>query len=298
MESHPKGEGDRMAIRFIAPIQNFRCAMNRLELGNNTLLLKYSDAELRKIQVFLEKAAPQQDLVNEVLDQVRHRFVVQTTRREENNIPHLIEPLWLLFESILNALRIFKKGDIWLNNLYGLEHAGKGEVLPQTRYHTAHDLDKFTPYQLDLNETVAFTNFWTKFRQATKKPFIDRAVRRFGQAIERWKFDDKLLDYMVSFECLFSTGRAESRHKISRRTAVLLENGDKAKEISQHMKKFYDYRSDIAHGRTIDYGAINEQQLGAIQNYLRTCLKKIIEEERFNRQDLHDYLDFHDKESS
>jgi len=64
------------------------------------------------------------------------------------------------------------------------------------------------------------------------------------------------------------------------------------------MKKFYDYRCAIVHGRTIDYGAINEQQLGAIQNYLRTCLKKIIEEERFNRQDLHDYLDFHDKESS
>ncbi len=45
------------------------------------------------------------------------------------------------------------------------------------------------------------------------------------------------------------------------------EKGDKAKEISQHMKPFYDYRSDGIHGGNTDYGAINEQQLGTIQDY-------------------------------
>lgn len=283
-----------MAIRLIAPIQNFSCAKNRVKLRENTFLLKYSDTEIREIESLLKKRA-QQLYVNEVLDQARNYFVIESTKHVKN-IPQFMEPIWLFFESVLNALRIFKKGDIWFTNVYGLEHAGKGEVFPPTKYHTIHDRDKLTFYQLNLNETIAFTNFWDKFGEAIKKTFIDRAVRRFGQAIGRQKLDDKLLDYMISFECLFSTGQGESRHKISRRTAVLLEEGDEADKTAQQMKAFYDSRSDIVHGRDIKYEAI-DKQVELIENYLRRSLKTIIQEKRFNRDHLNKYVDFYCKKS-
>ena len=48
------------------------------------------------------------------------------------------------------------------------------------------------------------------------------------------------------------------------------------------------------HGRDIKYEAIGEQ-VKLVEDYLRRCLKTIIQEEQFNRDHLNKYLDFYHK---
>ena len=77
------------------------------------------------------------------------------------------------------------------------------------------------------------------------------ALRRFSQAQERRQPEDRLLDYWIGLEALFSPGTAELRYRISLRVANFVgrsESHGNRREIFEQLKRSYDARSKVAHG--------------------------------------------------
>jgi len=127
----------------------------------------------------------------------------------------------------------------------------------------------------------------------TQNTYFKRAINRFSQiGISAHGLDYDLIDYMIAFESLFSTGTTESTHKISRRVAVFLkeEKGDRI-EIYGKMKKAYVLRGKIVHGEEIKWNEIHKYYK-EIGDYLRQCLRKIIKEAYHSRKNLIENLDF------
>jgi len=105
------------------------------------------------------------------------------------------------------------------------------------------------------------------------------ALRRFSQAQERRQPEDRLIDYWVGLEALFSPGRAELKYRISLRVANLVGRSDsyeRRREIFDELKRSYDARSKVAHGQEAsDLEAIAE----LTGRHLRSALKAWIDPE-------------------
>jgi hypothetical protein len=121
------------------------------------------------------------------------------------------------------------------------------------------------------------------------------ALDRFNYAYERDRIADKIIDYAISFEALFSkTGEKDSLvHKLATRSARLLkQNFDERKEVFRKIKKFYAIRSKFVHGagdtRKNDYA-----DLEYVEGYLRTSIRIYLSRRNENSPNFkfdHDHL--------
>ena len=97
---------------------------------------------------------------------------------------------------------------------------------------------------------------------------------------------------MVAFEALFfKEGEVgEFRHKLSVRVArFLTQQYNQRKQIAERMTDFYDKRSAIVHGETIDLGA---EFVNTVEDHLRESIKLFLERLRTLSHDkIIDHLD-------
>ena len=119
---------------------------------------------------------------------------------------------------------------------------------------------------------------------------LDIAIRRFNYAYERERSEDKLIDYMIAFEALFSEGSGDLRYKIPTRVARFLEtDSDQRRNICNIMKKSYDVRSKIVHGNrsniNVKFKSGNEYNtipltefIPKIEDCLRRSIRKVVDE--------------------
>ena len=97
---------------------------------------------------------------------------------------------------------------------------------------------------------------------------------------------------MVAFEALFfKEGEVgEFRHKLSIRVArFLTQQYNQRKQIAERMSDFYDKRSAIVHGETID---VSDEFVNAVEDYLRESIKLFFERlQTLNHNEIIDHLD-------
>ncbi|MCK4459533.1 MAG: hypothetical protein KAU52_07410 [Methanosarcinales archaeon] len=167
---------------------------------------------------------------------------------EFNDLPHAI------LRRILTMLRLFKEGDVELENYYikpisflprGLQYRFVPNVLRSVYQ-----------YKLSNSGRDDFIDFVGKIEnvlsEALRKEgsdFLDFALRYYNFAKERETNEDKLIDYMIVFEALYLTDKAELAYRISNRVATLLgEDEQNRQEIFSNIKDSYNLRSVLVHG--------------------------------------------------
>jgi len=283
---------------IFAPIKNFTCDVSVIDLGNSLSIAKLNKEEIDELwKNFNQISFLQLKAVKK--EEIREMETYFHLKREvgEKIIEGTSSETWDLFDNVISALRIFKKELVWFNAIYTITPLSKSERFPKPYFESApyYDITKSLPagYKLDKEEIVLFKQFWDKFSKIPPNSPITTATIRFSEKIERYrKVDDHLIDCFISFEFLFSDGGSESTHKIARRTAVFLEkNKDKRIRIYREMKRAYNERSNIVHGRKIDYKKIAKYYT-KVEDYLRNCLRKIIEEEQYSKDTFLNKLDF------
>jgi hypothetical protein len=160
-------------------------------------------------------------------------------------------------------------------------------------------------FVLSAEEGKAFAQFWPKFINARQTSFVDAAIRRFGYAGERFRPQDRLVDFMICAESLFlsdvgeSKERGEMRFRLSLRFGLFAEiEGYSRVDAFRLMRSAYDSRSAIVHGGSVEESDLKLPSIGtvalmkfveAVEEALRSALHKAIELEPFAKNKLVDW---------
>jgi hypothetical protein len=194
---------------------------------------------------------------------------------------------------LLTALRLFKKGLVHYRFLYGtlaVDYPFKGYTTrprkDDIRLIVSQDAREESPieeeedlYVLRKTEIREFKEFWDRVRQIHSylNPRLFLALRRLNYVYAREVVDDRVIDYAVAFEALFS--RKDDGYKIakklSNRIARLITNKEsKRSEVSKEMRSLYEARNKIVHGDEEEkQAALKEVHIGKVEQYLRSAIR-------------------------
>jgi hypothetical protein len=160
----------------------------------------------------------------------------------------------------LTRLRLFKPGCLW-GELYGIYNSKEPDVVCcQVKRTQEQGPDPFNYpdsnavlYIIKKNEVDSLVNFVNGLKNVPTDSFAV-ALRRFHRYFDRDLIQDRAIDLMIVLESIFSDSAEAIAYKIALRAACLTESEDpiKRKALFDFLKKAYDKRSSIVHGREED----------------------------------------------
>ncbi|HDH27704.1 MAG TPA: hypothetical protein ENH13_01075 [Euryarchaeota archaeon] len=294
---------------FLSPLQNFEAESDEILLEGGIKIRRISYIEVYRIiqySTLTTVGHPQNTKFTlerthnykESLDTWDETF---DSRKDVLNIEHD-------FEMVATALRLFKKGDLGTPLKYfecPLDWGVSGG--------SGINYSSFAPffaigeqYKLTKDEIPKFQKFWESFRSKKISRKVRVALNRFNYLYERKNPVDNIIDCMIAMEALFGNKDRISM-MVSLKTAFLLgKNENQVEEIFTYIRKAYDLRSDIVHGRKIrvpiklkdkEYKDLREFSL-KIQELLRLSLREYLDgdvnEEKRRCFDLLEMLEFTD----
>ncbi len=124
---------------------------------------------------------------------------------------------------------------------------------------------------------------WNRLQQTTVATELDLSFTRWFGAADRRHDADKLIDYWIGFESLFSPDSTqEVKFRVSLRIAAYLgESTNEREAIYQDMRHSYDWRSAVVHGnpdaqKRLDKRGTLQVTTGNTRAYLRRALLKLL----------------------
>jgi len=131
-------------------------------------------------------------------------------------------------------------------------------------------------YTLLLEESKQLIVTCRALAKAASAKHLRVPLRRFNQAYERDRAEDRLIDYWVALEALFSPpGSGELTYRIALRAAYFIASlPEEREQIFTALRDHYGTRSDVVHGRKPKRDV--KIAAGAVEDYLRRALKKIV----------------------
>jgi hypothetical protein len=159
----------------------------------------------------------------------------------------------LLAQDIIAALRIFKPFAVSTFPHIDLE-IRNGETI---HIHSAqffaslYDTTNGSVYALSEKEAEEFEEFCKLFFKAINRAYMRTAINRFSNAYRKGFGGDRLVDYVIALEALFSENSEEIGYKLRLRVPMFLgirtEIGERIR-IREYVKTAYEIRSGIVHG--------------------------------------------------
>ena len=180
----------------------------------------------------------------------------------------------ILFSPLFRALKLFKKGDLIMplgfykykdkwheKELHG-ESYGRGwdENLYCLK---KEDIKIFETFRKEIKKYLEYIDFFggPYFKKPEAFKDIDNRCSLAMHILlkggwERWSpfiNIDRLIDCTIALESLYLLRNDDKRDRLSARIAVILgKDKNEEEQIRSDIKKFYDIRSDIVHGSSID----------------------------------------------
>lgn len=268
--------GNRGKMFVFAPLKNFSYEGDgEINLDKDLKIMRLAPAVIEEVEeVFARGFSP---LKPDEIENIRNHFNLYKevfVERETSKIRKAFGEAEQKFNDVVNALILFKEKNVWIEVIYG--------VIDDLRYFTRLSeevSDEIRTYKVTEKEVREFKQWWTKFCKVLKENiYFKRALERFSETGKKARrVDYHLVDCIIGLESLFSEGPGDLRYKVSRRTAVFLTKGE-MRRIYKNMKETYSLRNAIVHGKGLDYEKINNSY-NKTNNYLRNCLKMIVEKE-------------------
>jgi hypothetical protein len=170
-----------------------------------------------------------------------------------------------IFYALITLLRLFQHGSIGFNSI--ITATSKEHLFPPlpTVGFDINGTDAANPYYIfDKNRITEFKRFWRDYNEILMKVYPYRIekpdkFKNIKNALERYNFANQhelgeraVLDLVISLEALLTgkgDGFGEVAFRVSQRYAKLIERDpDKRMEIFKKIKRYYDFRSRLAHG--------------------------------------------------
>lgn len=169
---------------------------------------------------------------------------------------------------------------LWVNEIrrHGIYIWGRPRCDPQpTLYHLQEsDLSKLCAY---MKATKALGNEYYNSSSQLRKS-ITLAGDYFESHHTRVKKTDQLVDLIIALEALLSPeNQGELTFRMSQGMAVLLAaNATERTEIFQFIKRMYNRRSDLVHGRGNPTGGelVTAEDIARLGNCLRQCILRFL----------------------
>lgn len=211
------------------------------------------------------------------------RYGIYVKMKEEKNITPTSTEIHKKIKIVLDSLRIFKGGDIYIGAIYPIfdQIWNIGTFSP--RVGLENPPDKIIFYRLETNEIDDYLKLFKKLSslnlESDSKRYISSAIRRFNTSYNDMFLEDKITNLTMVLEYLLTTGPGEIQNKLSLRGALLLGKDENDREyLWKIIKKFYDVRSEIVHGKKRKEIKINDKTY--------TDDQLLLELERITRQTL------------
>jgi hypothetical protein len=212
------------------------------------------------------------------------------------------------FENLINALKLFKKGAV----SYGImssqtEHNwsptySSARFLPNARIH----MMGLPFYELNEDEMRLFKKFYKMFDkmygEIFKQTFMQIAIKRFGSAVGEPEIEDRILDFVIALEALYSDSNGDITYKLAVRVPALLSiNRHYTFLLSKFVKKIYGVRSGLVHGSKkelqelkingLDFTSSEAAEI--LESIIRSSIKKFLYllKDFNNREDIIALLD-------
>ncbi len=239
----------------IAPLQNFDCDQDRIDLGQDLFIRKLTEQEQQSMLNSTNTWLP-------AFWSINVKFVLQCnlmSRKAFNvAIPDWVKefsPLTVLntaeekISIALTILRLFKSGAVGISYLRRKCSLNIPFFRNMTAWQTVHGIYIGSTYNLTKEELPSFHLFWSNI---CDKSLEGVAVRRFNYSYGRANPEDKLIDLMIAFEALFlkgeNGGNAQGAIIAVACSALIGKNEKNRKEIREKIKKAYHTRNEIVHG--------------------------------------------------
>ncbi|HLI63381.1 MAG TPA: hypothetical protein VKV05_08265 [Terriglobales bacterium] len=259
---------DTLECQAIAPIQGWFISDALLQGRNGAPLLQLSDeVEIRALTPHEREGVYQFELVRrhgpEWTDRtfaitVRYRlskilmpFDGEDSLQQQRTAEQTILKANDRVDEVLQALRIFDEGSLRQG---GVLHCINSPLFVQVRRIFAKPLadplaNSLSLYVIkDAQQLANLKEFWGSLRRAKGKDsrFLIVAMRRFSDADERHRIEDRVIDLMIAAEALSQASTtSEKGKKIAHHIASFSQSDYRT--IKAHMLETYQLRNSIMH---------------------------------------------------
>ena len=284
---------DNVPISTILPLKNLKIDSD-IDLGDRLKIRKtsYEDLEYIQDRYFFGVMGFHQNDFSQVIEHIIYaeKIIGDKKPKVENKINSIT-----ILENTVKALRLFKSGDF---KHHSYITRTRSDVPISSGMYALNTPNFIIPssniYELKGHEIENFKVFWKQFNNSKfhQSKSIDIAIRRFNLAFDRTNLEDKIIDFLISYEALFfKNEKQELREKISRRVGILLENDFLKRQIlAKEVKEIYDKRSSIVHGDSV---LLTDDFIQRVEEILRLSIRGFLKKiETQNHDEIIDHLDF------
>jgi hypothetical protein len=295
----------------IVPLDNFDSDVEHLDLDEGITLRKITNEEK---EMLLGETLPVQMRIMSLKYVLQFDYLVKKLKgifQYEDKAGTELVP------QLIKQLRLFKTGSIGYSVIVGKvnlmlpigqwyvkrDHKEVKEVILPDARPDAPVLPLCNLYILYRNEVTDLQTYRKLLEKisGTHNPKYDLAVRRFMYTYARELTEDKIIDFTISIESLFSKkgeGIDSISYKLSLRFCKLLQNNfEERRTLFKEIKSFYDLRSKIVHGDEQEQQEyLKKVDLKKIEDYLRTAFRQYAQrmiEQNLGHTQLIEILDFY-----
>jgi len=264
-----------------APLQNFECEMDNINLENNLRIRKLTKEEFSELCVNAKNgigaSLPFRVAIN-IEYQIEMPYSIQKGEPISDQEPKEI------FDKLISALRLFKAGSVGYTILKSKSLSWQPMMGTKIRSGIFYKTLIGDKYKLTSQECKKFEKFWSlyqkhDFNQNESIKFIVIAIKRFDYTYEREKAEDKLIDFIIALEALFlkEEEKSELTYKLAIRMATFLGDNKKEKQqIFSDVKNAYNVRSKIIHGSSKIKSEKLISQTSKIEECVRSSINKFL----------------------
>jgi hypothetical protein len=183
-----------------------------------------------------------------------------------------------LFDQVVTALRLFKPSTIsWPGYFEVIESWLMGGTMGTLR----SQRPMRGIYALKAEDIQPLAELWRQLRSEgfEKRPWLSVATKRFSFAMDRLRWDDQLVDFMIAAEALFLSDmggdkyQGEKRFRLALRAGHFVESPSYSqREVYRMMRRFYDARSTVVHGGAED--TKNPPNVAELEELIRLAIQK------------------------
>lgn len=199
-----------------------------------------------------------------------------------------IESTNAAFDCMVKLLRLLKPSSVYRDHQVKHQYDGYFGSFSSSTTRSQHLENTVVGEKCVLNhdDIKDLKEFWSFLEKEKNNKVLEIALDRLSYATERRTIADRMLDNFIGLESLYlPDGNQELTFRLSLRVAMMTEDTrDKAQDTFLLLKKMYDVRSKIAHGKKIK---IEQGELDSLEELLRNSIKLFMQDKsKFNEDGL------------
>ena len=242
---------------YFTPLHNFQTTAERknIRLSNVYTIRKITSREFQSVAKLVKtsafKTSGQLDKPHTKFRNLRYvlvKYTDETSKRSD-----VKEEM----DFMISVLKLFKNQYVQSGDLY-YQPVKKWQIDPIEHHNTEPEIllskNQFIIKDIhELKKLERFSKKYSSIKWDVKNKYIKVAMRKFSAATDENTFDNKILDYSMAAECLYTSDEREGLTTlIATRVAALLGRNKKQRiEYFQKWRSLYGIRSKIVHGEPI-----------------------------------------------